>query len=104
MTVPAPPDKLVAERFAALKQKRDELQKMLIKQNTIVESGRARYANIISELEKFGVGNLQELKAKIADMQTAVNTTLTQAEAALKQIEDKINEIENKEINASVGG
>ena len=86
------------EKFAAVKRRLDSAQERVSKLSGKLEGAREHYNSIMVELKRFGIGSIDELNDKIAELEGVVISELTGSEGTLTEIEEAERAFDSEEV------
>ncbi|HEC65245.1 MAG TPA: hypothetical protein ENI23_08125 [bacterium] len=92
------------ERFSQLKSRRDGIQNQYIAMQGKLESAKEGYQAIMQELQGLGIGSLDELNAKILELESMVNDNVDSAHKLMDVIEEKMHELDSEKVGVAVNG
>ena len=84
------------DRFTTVKTKRDTISRQVAVLEGKLGSSRDRYNEIMRELNKYGIGSVDELRTKIKELNGQIETGLVEAEGLLVKMETDLKELDSK--------
>jgi len=82
------------DKFTTIKTKRDTLSRQVAVLEGKLGSSRERYNEIMRELNKYGIGSIDELRTKIAELDGQINKGLDEAEGLLTKMEAELKTLD----------